>query len=90
MNRMENRQTRLSKQGGDARFCYLNNGGWSEADMLVGFHTIDGEIYYFCEMEMVDKQYGQMYTGELWYGDFTFTFDSEGCLVDCYQGPERE
>ena len=39
---------------------------------------------------MIDKQYGQMYTGELWYGDFTFTFDSEGCLVDCYQGPERE
>lgn len=76
-------------QEGDARFCYINNGGWSEADMLKGFHTIDGELYYFCEEPINGFQYGQMYTGELWYGDFTFTFDSEGHMTSCYQGPER-
>ena len=75
---------------GDAVFCYINNGGWSEADMLKGFHTIDGELYYFCEVEMEDKQYGQMYVGELWYGDMTFVFDEEGHMVSYYQGPERE
>lgn len=77
-------------QEGDARFCYINNGGWSEADMLKGFHTIDGELYYFCEEPIGDFQYGQMYTGELWYGDWTFFFDEEGHLYDWYQGPERE
>ena len=75
---------------GDATFCYINNGGWSEADMLTGWHTIDGETYYFYEMEMEDTRYGQMCTEELWYGDWTFFFDSEGHLTDWYQGPERE
>ena len=58
--------------------------------MLTGFHTIDGELYYFYEMEMEDARYGQMCTGELWYGDMTFIFDTDGPLVDYYQGPERD
>ena len=77
-------------QEGDARFCYLNNGGWSEHDMLTGFHTINGEVYYFYEQEMDNAQYGQMATGEVWVGDFTFIFDSEGHMIECYQGPEQE
>lgn len=75
---------------GDATFCYVNNGGWSEADMLVGWHTIDGNTYYFYEEEMMDAQYGQMATGEVWLGAWTFIFNSEGHLVDCYYGPEGE
>jgi len=75
-------------QEGDARFCYINNGGWSEADMLVGWHTIDGETYYFYSQEMVDARYGQMATGEVWIGDWTFYFDKEGHLYDWRQGLE--
>ena len=75
-------------QEGDARFCYINNGGWSEADMLVGWHTIDGETYYFYSQEMVDARYGQMATGEVWIGDWTFYFDEEGHLYDWKQGLE--
>lgn len=85
----DHQQTHVWIQEGDARFCYWNNGGWSTEDMLTGFHTIDGELYYFYEEEMMDARYGQMCTGELWYGDFTFTFDEEGHMVSCYQGPER-
>lgn len=77
-------------QEGDARFCYVNNGGWSEADMLVGWHTIDGETYYFYPQEMVDARYGQMATGEVWIGAWTAIFDSEGHLIDLYQGLEQE
>ena len=75
---------------GDAVFCYINNGGWSEQDMLTGFHTINREVYYFYEQEMDDARYGQMATGEVWIGDFTFIFDNEGHMIECYQGPERE
>lgn len=75
-------------QEGDAKFCYINNGGWSEADMLVGWHTIDGETYYFYSQEMVDARYGQMATGEVWIGDWTFYFDEEGHLYDWKQGLE--
>lgn len=75
-------------QEGDARFCYINNGGWSEADILVGWHTIDGETYYFYSQEMVDARYGQMATGEVWIGDWTFYFDEEGHLYDWKQGLE--
>ena len=77
-------------QEGDARFCYINNGGWDEQDMLTGWHTIDGETYYFFEEKMMDARYGQMATGEVWIGNWTFFFDSEGRLYDFYQGPERE
>lgn len=75
---------------GDAVFCYINNGGWSEQDMLTGFHTINDEVYYFAEEEMDEFRYGQMVTGEFWYRDFTFVFDNEGHMIECYQGPERE
>ena len=75
-------------QEGDARFCYINNGGWSEHDMLTGFHTINGEVYYFYEQEMDNARYGQMATGEVWIADFTFEFDSEGHMIRCYQGLE--
>ena len=67
---------------GDATFCYVNNGGWNEADMLVGWHTIDGNTYYFYEEEMMDARYGQMATGEVWLGAWTFIFNSEGHLVE--------
>ena len=50
---------------GDATFCYVHNGGWSEADILIGWHTIDGNAYYFYEEEMMDARYGQMATGEV-------------------------
>lgn len=76
-------------QEGDARFCYINNGGWSEADMLVGWHTIDGETYYFYTQEMVDARYGQMATGEVWIGAWVCDFDSEGHLTACSQGLEE-
>lgn len=86
---MEPEQVYTWVREGDAVFCYINNGGWSEQDMLVGFHTIDGEVYYFAEYEMDNFQYGQMVTGEFWYRDFTFRFDSEGHMIECYQGPEQ-
>ena len=35
-------------------------------------------------------RYGQMATGEVWLGAWTFIFNSEGHLVDCYYGPEGE
>lgn len=73
-------------QEGDARFCYVNNGGWSEADMLTGWHTIDGETYYFWPQEMEDARYGQMATGEVWIGAWTFYFDSDGRLYDWQEG----
>lgn len=75
---------------GDATFCYMNNGGWSTEDMLTGWHTIDGETYYFWQQEMVDARYGQMATGEVAIGAWTFYFDEQGRLYDLYQGPERE
>lgn len=73
-------------QEGDARFCYENNGGWSEEDMLVGFHTIDGEVYYFYEQEMMDALYGQMATGEVMLGAWTYWFDQFGRLYKCEKG----
>lgn len=73
-------------QEGDARFCYLNNGGWSTEDMLTGWHTIDGETYYFWPEEMIDARYGQMATGEVWIGAWTFYFDEQGHLYDWQEG----
>lgn len=75
-------------QEGDSRFCYVNNGGWSEADMLIGWHTIDGETYYFWPQEMVDARYGEMATGEVWIGAWTFYFDEQGHLYDWKEGLE--
>ena len=45
----DTQQTHVWIQEGDARFCYWNTGGWNTEDMLVGFHTIDGEVYYSIE-----------------------------------------
>lgn len=73
-------------QEGDSVFCYINNGGWSEAEMLVGWHTIDGETYYFYPQEMVDARYGEMAKGEVWIGAWVCYFDNEGHLTDCQRG----
>ena len=81
-------QTHVWIQEGDARFCYWNNGGWSTEDMLTGFHTINGEVYYFSETETNDWRYGQMVTGTVEVYGGVYTFNSEGHMVDCYGGLE--
>lgn len=76
-------------QEGDAVFCYQNTGGWQTEDMLTGFYTIDGNVYYFSEKESDEWRYGQMVTGttiEVYGG--VYTFNSEGHMVDCYGGLE--
>ena len=75
-------------QEGDSRFCYINNGGWSEAEMLTGWHTIDGETYYFYTQEMIDARYGEMAVGEVAIGAYTAYFDAEGHLYDLKEGLE--
>ena len=81
-------QTHVWIQEGDARFCYWNNGGWSTEDMLVGFYTIDGNVYYFAEKESDEWRYGQMVTGTVEVYGGTYTFDSAGHMVSCYGGLE--
>ena len=75
-------------QEGDARFCYINNGGWSEEDMLVGFHTIGDYVYYFSESETDEWRYGQMVTGTVDIYDGVYTFDSAGHMTGIYGGLE--
>ena len=75
-------------QEGDARFCYINNGGWDTEDMLTGFHTIDGNVYYFSESESDDWRYGQMVTGTVEIYGGTYTFDSAGHMTGIYGGLE--
>ena len=75
-------------QEGDAVFCYQNTGGWQTEDMLTGFHTIDGNVYYFAEKESNDWRYGQMVTGTIRVCGGVYTFNSEGHMVDCYGGLE--
>ncbi len=75
-------------QEGDARFCYINNGGWSTEDMLVGFHTIGDYVYYFSEKETDDWRYGQMVTGTVEVYGGVYTFDGSGHMTSCYGGLE--
>ena len=75
-------------QEGDARFCYINNGGWSEADMLTGFHTIGDSVYYFSEAETNEWRYGQMVTGTVEIYGGTYTFDGNGHMISLYGGLE--
>ena len=84
----DTQQTHVWIQEGDAVFCYWNNGGWSEADMLVGFHTIGDYVYYFSEAETDDWRYGQMVTGKVEIYGGSYTFNSEGHMVSCYGGLE--
>lgn len=75
-------------QEGDARFCYQNNGGWNTEDMMTGFYSIDGNVYYFSEKETDDWRYGQMVTGTVEVYGGVYTFNSEGHMVSCYGGLE--
>lgn len=75
-------------QEGDARFCYWNTGGWDTEDMLTGFHTIDGSVYYFSESETDDLRYGQMVTGTVEIYGGTYTFDGTGHMTSIYGGLE--
>lgn len=75
-------------QEGDSVFCYINNGGWSEADMLTGFHTIDGSVYYFAEKESANWRYGQMVTGTVEIYGGVYTFDGAGHMTSLYGGLE--
>ena len=84
----DTQQTHVWIQEGDAVFCYWNNGGWSTEDMLVGFHTIDGEVYYFSETETGEWRYGQMVTGTVEIYGGTYTFDSAGHMTGIYGGLE--
>lgn len=84
----DHQQTHVWIQEGDARFCYWNNGGWSEQDMLTGFHTINGEVYYFSESETDDLRYGQMVTGTIEIYGGTYTFDGSGHMTNLYGGLE--
>jgi uncharacterized protein (DUF779 family) len=84
----DHQQNHVWIQEGGARFCYQNNGGWSTEDMLVGFHTIDGEVYYFSEVETAEWRYGQMVIGTIEVYGGAYTFNSEGHMVDCYGGLE--
>lgn len=81
-------QTYVWIQEGDAVFCYWNNGGWSEADMLKGFHTIGNYVYYFSEAETNDWRYGQMVTGAIEVYGGTYTFDGAGHMTSIYGGLE--
>ena len=75
-------------QEGDARFCYQNTGGWQTEDMLTGFYTIDGNVYYFSESETNEWRYGQMVTGTIEVYGGVYVFDSEGHMTSCYGGSE--
>jgi len=75
-------------QEGDAVFCYQNTGGWSTEDMLTGFHTINGEVYYFSEAETDEWRYGQMVTGTIEIYGGVYTFDSAGHMTSIYGGLE--
>jgi hypothetical protein len=81
-------QTHVWIQEGDARFCYWNTGGWSEEDMLVGFHTIGDYVYYFSEQETNEWRYGQMVTGTIRVCGGVYTFDSAGHMTSIYGGLE--
>ena len=81
-------QTHVWIQEGDARFCYWNTGGWDTEDMLTGFHTINGEVYYFSETETDEWRYGQMVTGTVEIYGGTYTFDSAGHMTSIYGGLE--
>ena len=84
----DQQQVHVWIQEGDAVFCYWNSGGWSTEDMLTGFHTIDGNVYYFSEKETSEWRYGQMVTGESEAYGGTYTFDSAGHMTSCYGGLE--
>ena len=56
--------------------------------MLTGFHTIDGNVYYFAEKESDEWRYGQMVTGRIEVYGGVYTFDSEGHMISCYGGLE--
>ena len=73
---------------GDAVFCYQNTGGWQTEDMLTGFHTIDGNVYYFSEKETNEWRYGQMVTGRVEIYGGVYTFNSEGHMTGIYGGLE--
>ena len=75
-------------QEGDAVFCYQNTGGWQTEDMLTGFHTINGEVYYFSETETDEWRYGQMVTGTIEVYGGVYTFDSAGHMTGIYGGLE--
>ena len=84
----DTQQTHVWIQEGDAVFCYWNNGGWSTEDMLVGFHTISGNVYYFSEKETDEWRYGQMVTGTVEVYSGVYTFNSAGHMISCYGGLE--
>ena len=84
----DTQQTHVWIQEGDARFCYWNTGGWSEEDMLIGFHTIGDDVYYFSEKETNEWRYGQMVTGTVEVYGGVYTFDSEGHMTSIYGGLE--
>jgi len=75
-------------QEGDAVFCYQNTGGWSTEDMLTGFHTINGEVYYFSETETDEWRYGQMVTGTVEIYGGVYTFDGAGHMTSICGGLE--
>ena len=84
----DTQQTHVWIQEGDARFCYWNTGGWDTEDMLTGFHTINGEVYYFSETETDEWRYGQMVTGTVEVYGGVYTFDSSGHMASIYGGLE--
>lgn len=84
----DTQQTHVWIQEGDARFCYWNTGGWSEEDMLTGFHTIGDYVYYFSESETNDWRYGQMVTGTVEIYGGVYTFDGSGHMTSICGGLE--
>jgi hypothetical protein len=56
--------------------------------MLVGFHTIGDDVYYFSESETDEWRYGQMVTGTIEIYGGTYTFDGAGHMTSIYGGLE--
>jgi glucan-binding YG repeat protein len=56
--------------------------------MLTGFHTIDGNVYYFAEKESDEWRYGQMVTGTIEVYGGVYTFDGAGHMTGIYGGLE--
>ena len=69
-------------QEGDETYCYIDNGRWSEADMLTGWHQIGGELYWFEDSDFSDERpIGSMAKDEwIWINDAEWHFDEYGHL----------
>ena len=76
-------------QEGDNTYCYIK-GGYDEDHMLVGWHQINGELYWFEDSDFSDdRPIGRMAKNE-WIdlNDASYHFDAYGHLDEWKVGLE--